>query len=134
VRFINFELTRGNVADNNADVVKKLTDNIFGLLFGDKGYIGTEKRLQKKEYKNHSQKIRKNMEEPVLTPYEKFLLKKRGVVESVIGILKEKLSLENSRHRSIWNFLSHICSCLTAYFFTSKKPCITGIKENLIAA
>lgn len=34
-----FYLTKGNVDDRDIKVMKSLTENIFGKLFGDKGYI-----------------------------------------------------------------------------------------------
>ena len=48
---------------------------------------------------------------------DKLLLRKRGVIESAIGILKESFDIEHSRHRSPSNFLCHTLSALTAYFF-----------------
>ncbi len=36
---INFVLTRANVDDRNEDVIDTLTDNVFGKLYADKGYI-----------------------------------------------------------------------------------------------
>jgi hypothetical protein len=36
---LNFFLTPGNVADNNEEVLKFTTKDLFGKIFGDKGYI-----------------------------------------------------------------------------------------------
>src|SRR5690606_3881675 len=36
---LSFYLTQGNVSDNNARVITKMSEQIFGKLFGDKGYI-----------------------------------------------------------------------------------------------
>ena len=36
---LNFVLTRANVDDRNTDVFNRLTDNVFGKLYADKGYI-----------------------------------------------------------------------------------------------
>jgi len=55
---------------------------------------------------------------------DKFFLKKRGVIESSIGILKESFNIEHSRHRSSTNFLCNTLSALAAYMFRPKKPSI----------
>lgn len=34
-----FYLTKGNVDDRNPKHIKKLTEQLFGKLFGDKGYL-----------------------------------------------------------------------------------------------
>ena len=36
---LNFMLTKANVDDRNEDVFNRLSDNAFGKLFADKGYI-----------------------------------------------------------------------------------------------
>ena len=36
---LSFYLTKGNVDDRDHKVMKSLSENIFGYLFGDKGYI-----------------------------------------------------------------------------------------------
>lgn len=44
---VTFYISSGNVADNNELVLFKMTKNIIGKLFGDKGYIVNPKRFQK---------------------------------------------------------------------------------------
>ena len=36
---LNFMLTKANADDRNTDVFNRLSDNVFGKLFADKGYI-----------------------------------------------------------------------------------------------
>ena len=60
---------------------------------------------------------------------DKLLLRKRGTIESVIGILKEGLGIEHSRNRSKTNFFCHILSAMTAYFFRSDKPSIVRERD-----
>jgi hypothetical protein len=36
---LNFCITRANVDDRNPNVIKVLSKNLFGKLYGDKGYI-----------------------------------------------------------------------------------------------
>ncbi len=36
---ISFELTSGNIADNNQELLKRLFDKLYGVFVGDKGYL-----------------------------------------------------------------------------------------------
>ncbi len=124
---LSLYITPGDVSDNNENVLEKLTQRITGKLFGDKGYI-IKKPLFEKLYENGVQiitKIRKNMKNKLIPMHDKLLLKKRGVIESIIRILKEVFNIEHSRHRSPTNFLSNIFSTLVAYCFKPEKPSIS---------
>jgi len=120
---INFSITPGNVSDANKLLLKSLTKNIFGKLVCDKGYIGASKTLAGRKIKV-IHKIRKNMKNVLMDYFDKLLLKKRGIIETVNGILKECLSLEHSRHRSISGLICHVLSTISAYHFRPKKPCV----------
>jgi hypothetical protein len=132
---VDFDITSGNVADNNESLIRKLTKKLTGKLFGDRGYL-----LNKKLYADLVArgltvitKIRSNMKPQIMTSADKAALQKRGISESIIGILKESLSLEHSRHRSPHAFLVHIASTLIAYFFRPNKPTIV-LNARLIPA
>jgi|SRR5579872_2537543 len=130
---INFYISPGNVSDNNENLLEKLTKEIKGKLFGDKGYI-VNKNVFEQLYSRGLHlvtKIRKNMKNILMDMQDKLGLRQRGLVESCIGIFKESLSIEHSRHRSPINFLCHILSALTAYVFRPKKPSIIR-KRRLI--
>lgn len=130
---ISFFITAGNVADNNEGILLRLTKGIIGKLFGDRGYI-VKQELFKKLYLNGVQlitKIRKNMKNKLMEMTDKLLLRKRGVIESLGGILKESLSLEHTRHRSAIGFVCHIASTLIAYNFRDKKPSIIDASKAI---
>lgn len=108
-----------------------LAKNLFGKLFGDKGYI-IRPELFEKLYELGIQlitKLRANMKNKLMELDDKLMLSKRGVVESSIRILKEILSIEHTRHRSKINGFAHLLSGLAAYFFYPSKPSI--IKYDL---
>lgn len=120
---ISFYFTKANVCDNNIDIVQKLTKNLKGVLIGDKGYIS--KNLFENLFSQGLKlvtKIKKNMKNLPMYIDEKFLLKKRGIIESVIDILKNHLCLEHTRHRSITNAFVNMISALIAYNFLTNKP------------
>jgi len=123
---VAFCISPGNVSDNNENVLIKLTKKVFGKLFGDKGYL-INKELFKKLYSKGVHlftKIRKNMENKLLSIQDKLLLRKRGTIESVGSILKESESLEHTRHRSLSGFFAHVIATLVAYSFRQNKPSI----------
>ncbi|HEY0424009.1 MAG TPA: transposase, partial [Rhodopila sp.] len=64
---------------------------------------------------------------------DKILLRKRFVIETVLGILKSEMGLEHSRHRSPVNAMVHVLSCLVAYAFRPGKPSISLKAKQLQA-
>lgn len=134
---IAFYITPGNIADNNEKVLLKITKDVFGKLFGDKGYILNAKLFEQLYNKGVQMitKIRSNMKNKLLELENKLLLSKRGVVESAIDILKEHLNIEHSRHRSIWGFFLHVFSSLVSYQMREAKPKISqDLKAKLLVA
>jgi hypothetical protein len=123
---LSFQITSGNVSDNNASVLTKLMKRVFGKAFGDKGYL-TRPEVFKKIYMNGVHLItgiRSNMKNKLMPLEDKKMLKKRGVIESVGNILKAALSLEHSRHRSAHGFFGHVFSTIIAYSLRREKPSI----------
>lgn len=119
-------LTKGNVDDRKP--VPNLTQKLTGLLFGDKGYIKKElfKKLLDRGLKLVT-KVKKGMKNVLISLKEKILLRKRSIIETVFGCLKNKFELEHTRHRSPINFLVHVFSTLISYSMQSKKPCISKL-------
>jgi hypothetical protein len=124
---ISFCLTRGNASD--LSVVSKLTKNLTGLLFGDKGYVSKkiEETLLEQGLKLIT-KLKKNMKKKVHTAFEKFFLAQRNLIETVIGQLKAICHIEHSRHRSPINFLVNLIGGLAAYSIKNRKPSVKIIK------
>ncbi len=117
-------LTKGNVDDRKP--VPNLTEKLIGLLFGDKGYI--KKELFEKLFDRGLKLVtkgKKGMKNTLMLLEEKIFLRKRSIIETVFGYLKNRLELEHSRHRSPINFLVHIFSTLVSYSMKPKKPCIS---------
>ena len=124
---VRFQISRGNVADNNAKVLFTLTKKLCGTLFADKGYqMNEDKRLLLEldllltfivKPKANSKKA----EEPLLHK-DKLWHKKRSTIESVIDIQKEHLDLNLNRRRSCINGFATIFANLAAYSFYPDKP------------
>jgi len=122
---LNFVITQGNVDDREPLVAGKMLKNIWGKLFGDKGYIS--QKLFETLFVSGIHlitKIRNNMKNTLMNVNDKILLRKRALVESVQDELKNICQIEHSRHRSFVNFLTNLLAGLIAYTFLPKKPAI----------
>lgn len=120
---IDFLITQGNVDDREPLKNKNFHDKIFGKIFGDKGYLS--KDLFEKLFIDGIHlvtKIKKNMKNALMHTYDKILLRKRAVIESVNDVLKNQCQIEHTRHRSFDNFISNLISGLIAYSFLPSKP------------
>lgn len=119
---MSVELTTAQIDDRKP--VNKLCKNISGYLYADKGYISTKLKNSLLEIKNIHliTKGRKNMKNHVISTTNRAFLKKRGVIETVIGQLKEISQIEHTRHRSFSNFIINILSGVVAYCLKDKKP------------
>lgn len=131
---LSFFLTTGEVDDRDEKVIDILTEDLFGKLFGDKGYISQPlfERLYKRGIKLIT-KLKKNMKNKLVVLEEKLLLRKRALVETVNDFLKNVCQIEHTRHRSFMNFLVNIVAGIAAYSFLPKKPSLNLNKRDLIA-
>jgi hypothetical protein len=122
---VSFFITPGNVADNNLTLGIKLCKGLCGKLFGDKGYISEKLRdsLARQELFLIT-KIKKNMKNKLMLFNDKMWLQGRGMIESVIDLLKNICDIEHSRHRSPINAMVNLLAGLSAYSFLDHKPSV----------
>ena len=64
------------------------------------------------------------MKNGLMSLYDKILLRKRSVIETINDQLKNICEIEHSRHRAMHNFVMNLISALVAYCFFDKKPAI----------
>ena len=120
---LNVALTSGNIDDRRP--VKELLRRLSGHFYGDKGYIS--KTLAHELRANGIKlitKFKKNMKNQLMEWFDKQLLRKRALIESVIGQLKHLCHIEHTRHRSPTNFIAHLLAGLIAYCHLPKKPSV----------
>lgn len=120
---LSFLITAGNVDDRNEKAMLPMTKNIFGKLFGDRGYISD--RLFNILFEHGVQlitKIRSNMKNKFMPIMDKLLLRKRALIESINDELKNICQIQHTRHRSPINWIVNIIAGLAAYTFFPKKP------------
>lgn len=94
---LNYALTKGNKHDANEDLMQELVKNLFGKLYGDKGYLS--KHLFEMLFLKGIHvvtKIKRNMKNCLMSLKDKILLRKRALVECVNGELKNICQIEHS--------------------------------------
>ena len=125
-----FHLTPGNVDDRKP--VPLLSKDLFGKLFGDRGYISQS--LFDELFEEGVQLItslRKNMKNRLLPLSDKLLLRKRAIIETINDQLKNISQIEHTRHRSITNFMVNLVAGLIAYCHRPKKPSLNLASDDL---
>ena len=125
---IAFVLTGANVSDKDPVVFDVLAKRLYGKLFADKGYIS--QKLFDSLFEEGIQLVtglRVNMKNKLMSFYDKMMLRKRYIIETINDLLKNTAQIVHSRHRSVANFIMNIISALGAYcFFDNKPKALTG--------
>lgn len=118
---VSLRLTKGNEDDRKP--LPEMADAIQGKLYGDKGYISralTGELLDKGVELITT--IRKNMKKKFISLWDRALLKKRFIIETVNDQLKNISHIEHSRHRSVHGFMLNLIGGLVAYCLKDDKP------------
>jgi hypothetical protein len=121
-------LTPGNVDDRTP--VPDLVKELWGKLFGDKGYISQAlfETLLDQDLQLIT-KLRRNMRNKLMPLLDKILLRKRALMETIVDQLKNISQIEHTRHRSQWNFFVNLIAGLIAYTWHPVKPSL-GIRPD----
>jgi hypothetical protein len=128
---LSLRLTPGNVDDRRP--VPEMVKGLFGKLFGDKGYISQP--LFEMLYDEQVQmvtKLKTKMKNRLVSVFDKLMLRKRAIIESIMDQLKNISQIEHSRHRSVANCFVNLVAGLIAYTYREKKPSLNiRVKEQL---
>ena len=62
------------------------------------------------------------MKQRLMPFYDRMMLRKRSIIESINDMLKNVAQLVHSRHRSVHNFLMNLLAAMGAYCFFATKP------------
>lgn len=118
-------ITPGDVDDREPLKIKSSVEFIYGKLVGDKGYIG--KDMFSKLVVDGIQlitKIKSDMKGGIRPMYDRILLRKRAVIETINDELKNIARMKHSRHRALQNSVVNLIGGVAAYCLFPKKPMI----------
>jgi len=113
-------------------VVRELTEEITGKIFGDKGYISS--RLFKEVHERGLQlitRLKKNLKNKLMLLSEKMRLNQRGIIESVNDQLKNMCQIEHTRYRKVANFMVNLVAGLIAYTYQPQKPSLYDTRPQI---
>jgi len=66
--------------------------------------------------------LKKNMKVKLIDAYERLLLGKRSIIETINDQLKDVFLIEQTRHRSRKNFFVNLFTDIAGYMHQPKKP------------
>jgi hypothetical protein len=120
---LGLTLTPGNTDDRRP--VTKLVRQLWGKLFGDRGYISQElfEQLWEQDLQLIT-KLKRHMKNKLMPLLDKVLLRKRALIECVNDQLKNISQIEHTRHRSATNGIVNMIAAVVAYTFQGKKPAL----------
>jgi transposase len=123
-----FCVTPGQVDDRRP--APKLAQRLWGQLFGDRGYLSQAWHdLLWTQGLALLTKVRKNLKNRLMRLWDKLLLRKRTLLETMNDQLKNISQIEHTRHRSVTGFMVNLLAGLVAYSYQPKKPSL-GIRRN----
>ena len=129
---IRLRLTAGNVDDRKP--MPDLCQGLFGQLFADKGYLAQwlTETLDRQNLQLITP-LRKNMRPVPRTSFEKVILRRRSLIETVFDELKNLCQIEHTRHRSFFNFIVNLMAGIVAYCLSDNKPTLNLTRVNSLA-
>ena len=65
-----------------------------------------------------------NMKNRLMDVYDKIMLRKRSIIETINDMLKNVAQIIHTRHRSVSNFMVNLLAGMAAYTFYDTKPSI----------
>ena len=118
---ISLKITPGNTNDRTP--IPELCKNLSGKLYADKGYIGKKlsEKLAEKDI-DLVTTVRKNMKAKAISLFDRAMLSKRYIIETINDQLKNISQVEHSRHRSETGFMLNVISGIVAYCLKEQKP------------
>jgi IS5 family transposase len=123
---IAIKITPGNVDDRKAFEEMLLAKGLKGKCYADKGYIS--KPLFARLYSKGLlliTGIKRNMENYLMPLLDRIILRKRFIIETIFGYLKENFNIRPNKHRSPTNFFVSLFAALIAFQIKPNKPTIS---------
>ena len=128
------KITPANIHDTKP--VKEMVVNSMDKLYADKGYISKALASELLERGvSIVNNVRKNMKAKALSLWDRAMLSRRFIIETINDQLKNISQIEHTRHRSVHGFMLNIIGGLVAYQLKERKPQlnITSTEFNAMA-
>jgi hypothetical protein len=111
---VGLRFSPGN--EHDSQHAEALTEGLTGLFVGDAGYLLKQEVFQRlfEKHKRILAASRKNMKR-LMTQEQGDLFKKRSVIETVWGVLKERYGLVYHLARNMTGLFRHYCCSLLSY-------------------
>ena len=120
---VSVKLTPGNVDDRTP--VPELAQGLVDRLYGDKGYISQAlSQSLRQSGVTLITSVRKNMKAKAISAFDKAMLAKRFIIETINDQLKNISHIEHARHRSLHGFMLNLIGGLIAYCRKKDKPSV----------
>ena len=115
------KVTTGNVHDTQP--VTELAENLPDKLYADKGYLSQALAADLLDKGvTLMTTVRKNMKAKAMSLWDRAMLSKRFIIETINDQLKNISFIEHSRHRSLNGFTLNLLAGLVAYCLKKDKP------------
>jgi len=115
------KITPGNVDDRKP--VPELCQAMNGKLYGDKGYISKALSGELSERGiDLITSVKRNMKAKLHSLWDRAMLGRRFIIETINDQLKNISQIEHSRHRSVHGFMLNLIGGLIAYCLKDNKP------------
>jgi len=127
---LSVKITEGNVDDRKP--VTEMVASLSGKLYGDKGYLS--KALAGELLEGGVElitNVRSNMKKKAISLWDKAMLSKRYLIETINDQLKNISYVEHTRHRSVSGFMTNMLAGLIAYCIKEVKPSIDLNEEEI---
>lgn len=120
---IAIKITQGNIDDRKAFEEMAICKNLKGKCYADKGYLSKDlfTRLYQKGLTLITG-IKRNMKNYLMPILDKIFHRKRFIIETIFGYIKEQFNIRPNKHRSTTNFFASLFAAFIAYQIKPTKP------------
>ncbi len=123
---VAIKITQGNIDDRKAFEEMVIKKGLKGKCYADKGYLS--KDLFTQLYNKGLvliTGIKRNMKNYLMPIMDKIFLRKRFIIETIFGYIKEHFNVRPNKHRSPTNFFATLFAALIAFQIKPNKPIIS---------
>jgi hypothetical protein len=120
---VAIKITKGTTDDRKAFEEMAIKKDLKGKVYADKGYISKDlfARLYNKGLMLITG-IKRDMKNHLIPILDKIFHRKRFIIETIFGYIKEQFNIRPNKHRSPINFFASLFAALIAFQIKPNKP------------